>query len=200
MKLYLNKTSPYARLVMVVAHEKGLHERIEPAWTDPWESAAELLAANPFSKVPALVTDAGVTIVDSTCICDHLDEVGGGRRLVPERGRERLQVLRKYGLGRGLIDAAFAVTIERRFHASSEELPLADRWLASIARAVDSFDRDPSLLALNGTPDLGDLALAVGLSYTQFRLPEVKWRGSANALSRWFDRVAARPSMEATKP
>jgi glutathione S-transferase len=200
MKLYLNKTSPYARLVMVVAHEKGLQEQIEPAWTDPWESKPELLAANPFSKVPALVTDAGVTIVDSTCICDHLDEIGGGRRLMPERGRERLQVLRKYGLGRGLIDAAFAVTIERRFHASSEELPLADRWLASVSRALSAFDRDPAVLATNGSPDLGDLALAVGLSYTDFRLPEVKWRGAAPSLSRWFDRLAARPSMEATKP
>jgi glutathione S-transferase len=200
MKLYLNKTSPYARLVMVVAHEKGLEGRIEPAWTDPWDSKPELLAANPFSKVPALVTDEGVTIVDSTCICDYLDETGGGRRLMPERGRERLRVLRKYGLGRGLIDAAFAVTIERRFHAGSEELPLADRWLASVGRSLDSFDRDPELLATNGSPDLGDLALAVGLSYTQFRLPEVKWRASTATLSRWFDRMEARPSMEATKP
>jgi len=200
MKLYLNKPSPSARLVMVVAHEKGLQEKIEPAWTDPWESKPELLAANPFSKVPALVTDAGVTIVDSTCICDHLDEIGGGRRLMPERGRERLQVLRKYGLGRGLIDAAFAVTIERRFHASSEELPLADRWLASVGRSLDAFDRDPELLATNGSPDLGDLALAGGLSYTDFRLPEAKWRGAAPSLSRRFDRLAARPSMEATKP
>ena len=199
MKLYLNKTSPYARLVMVVAHEKGLHGRIQPQWTDPWESRPELLAANPFSKVPALVAEDGVTIVDSTCICDYLDEAGGGRRLMPERGSERLRVLRKYGLGRGLIDAAFAVTIERRFHASSEELPLADRWLGSIGRAVDAFERDTALLAGNGAPDLGDLALAVGLSYTEFRLPEVKWRAAAS-LSRWFDRMAARPSMEATKP
>jgi glutathione S-transferase len=200
MKLYLNKTSPYARLVMVVAHEKDLRGRVEPAWTDPWESGADLLAANPFSKVPALVTDDGVTIVDSTCICDYLDEAGGGRRLMPESGRERLRVLRKYGLGRGLIDAAFAVTIERRFHASSEELPLADRWLASIGRAVDALERDVALLAGNGAPDLGDLALAVGLSYTEFRLPEVKWRASAASLSRWFDGMAARRSMVATQP
>ena len=43
MKLYLNKTSPYARLVMVVAHEKGLEKKIEPHWTDPWESAPSKL-------------------------------------------------------------------------------------------------------------------------------------------------------------
>jgi glutathione S-transferase len=35
MKLYLNQTSPYARLVLVVAHEKELADRIECVWTDP---------------------------------------------------------------------------------------------------------------------------------------------------------------------
>jgi glutathione S-transferase len=200
MKLYLNKTSPYARLVVVVAHEKGLDGRIEFAWTDPWESPPALLAANPFSKVPALVTDAGVTIVDSTCICDYLDEVGGGRRLIAERGGERLRTLRKYGLGRGLIDAAFAVTIERRFHDAAGELPLADRWLAAVRRSVEAFDRDAALLAADGAPDLGDLALGVGLSYTEFRLPEVEWKKSAPRLSAWFTRLGGRPSMQATAP
>lgn len=200
MKLYLNKTSPYARLVMVVAHEKGLEKKIEPAWTDPWESPPELLAVNPLSRVPALLTDSGLAIVDSTCICDYLDEIGGGRRLVPARGEERLRVLRKYGLGRGLIDAAFAVTIERRFHDPHGDLPLATRWLASVDRALDAFDRDTALLATTGEPDLGDLALAVGLSYTEFRLPEVKWKGTALSLARWFLRLAARPSMRATAP
>jgi glutathione S-transferase len=200
MKLYLNKTSPYARLVMVVAHEKGLEKRIEPAWTDPWESPPALLAANPLSRVPALVTDSGVTIVDSTCICDYLDEVGAGRRLMPQQGEERLRTLRKYGLARGLIDAAFSVTIERRFHDTAVELPLADRWLAAIHRSVEAFDRDAARLAADGSPDLGDLALGVGLSYTEFRLPEVEWKRGAPRLSGWFDRLAARPSMKATAP
>jgi len=65
LKLYLNKTSPYARLTMVVAREKDLVERLALEWTDPWTDSAELLRANPFSRVPTLVTDDGLTIVDS---------------------------------------------------------------------------------------------------------------------------------------
>jgi len=200
MKLYLNKTSPYARLVMVVAHEKGLTGKIELAWTDPWASSSELLAANPFSKVPTLLTDDGLPIVDSICICDYLDEVGGGLRLIPPRGSDRLRTLRKYGLGRGLIDAAFGVTIERRFHDAGGELALADRWLASVARALEAFEGDKALLSSNGTVDLGDLAISVGLSYAEFRLPEVKWRSSLPNLSGWFDPLDARPSMRLTAP
>ncbi len=200
MKLYLNKTSPYARLVMVVIHEKGLARKVELAWTDPWASAAELLAVNPFSRVPALLTDDGLPIVDSNGICDYLDEIGGGLRLIPPNGSDRARTLRKYGLGRGLIDTAFGVTIERRFHGTGGELALADRWLAAIARALDAFEGDRELLNSNGTVDLGDLAIGVGLSYAEFRLPEVKWRSSLPKLSAWFGRLDARPSMRLTAP
>jgi glutathione S-transferase len=199
MKLYLNKTSPYARLVMVVAHEKKLTPKIELAWTDPWTSASDLLAANPFSRVPALLTDDGLPLVDSNCICDYLDEVGGGPRLIPPRGSERVRALRKYGLGRGLIDTAFGVTIERRFH-NGGELALADRWLASINRALEALEGDRDLLSPDGTVDLGDLAIGVGLSYAEFRLPEVKWKSSLPKLSGWFGRLDARPSMRQTAP
>jgi glutathione S-transferase len=67
--------------------------------------------------VPALVTDAGESLVESGCICDYLDEAGSGRRLMPRELPARLPALRKYGLGRGLIDVAFGVTIQRRFAA-----------------------------------------------------------------------------------
>ena len=202
MKLYLNKTSPYARLVMVVAHEKALTPKIELAWTDPWASPPDLLAANPFSRVPALLTDDGLPIVDSNCICDYLDEAGGGPRLMPARGSERVRALRKYGLGRGLIDTAFGVTIERRFHdgGGGGELALAGRWLSSVARALEAFEGERELLSPNGTVDLGDLAIGVGLSYVGFRLPEVKWKSSLPKLSGWFDRLQTRPSLRLTAP
>ena len=61
MKLYLNKASPYARLALVVAHEKGLANDLELQWVDPWALAAEFLAVAPLARVPVLVTDDGAT-------------------------------------------------------------------------------------------------------------------------------------------
>jgi glutathione S-transferase len=200
MKLYLNKTSPYARLVQVVAHEKALADRIECVWTDPWASPAELLAVNAFAKVPVLVTDAGESLAESGCICDYLDEAGGGRRLMPRELPARLPALRKYGLGRGLIDVAFGVTIERRFAAPDGKPVLAERWLGAVQRALGVLDHDAALLRSGDAPDLGDLALAVGLSYVGFRLPEAGWRDSALRLALWFDQIAARPSLLLTAP
>lgn len=200
MKLYLNKTSPYARLVMVVAHEKALAEKIECVWTDPWTSPAELLAVNPFAKVPALVTDGGESLAESGCICDYLDETGSGRRLMPRELPARLPALHKYGLGRGLIDVAFGVTIQRRFAAPDSRPVLAERWLAAVQRALDVLKHDATLARSSDAPDLGDLALAVGISYVEFRLPEAGWRARAPQLVQWFDRVAARPAMRLTAP
>lgn len=200
MKLFLNKTSPYARLVMVVIHEKRLADRVELAWTDPWATPPELLAVNPLAKVPALVTDGGLSMLDSACICAHLDDVGSGPALLPAEATERLPALMKYGLGRGLIDVAFGVTIERRFANPGTKPALAERWLAAVERTTAAVEKDPALLSEHEHPDIGDLALAVGLAYVEFRLAEMRWRTSAPVTGKWLDRMSERRSMRLTQP
>lgn len=198
MKLYLNKPSPYARLVFVVAHEKNLAGRLELEWTDPWQNPAELTRVNPFSRVPALVTDDGLTIVDSACICDYLDRLGSGRSLLPAELKERTAVLRRYGLARTLTDSAFGAVIERRFNPAAGEPALAKRWLAAVAAALDAMEHDASIACATAQPDLGDLALAVALGYIDFRLKEVAWSTGRPRLAAWHGEINKRESMRAT--
>ena len=202
MKLYLNKASPYARLVLVVGHEKGLSERIELVWTDPWASPEELLSVNPFSKVPALVLDDvnGHAIIESACICQYLDDIGAGRRLLPVAGEARMLTLRKHGHARALIDASFGAVIQRRFSSGEAKSELAERWLAATRRGIATQERNTQVLQTGNQPDIGDLALAVGLSYVDFRLPELKWRSTSPGLSAWLDRINERPSLRQTAP
>jgi len=197
LKLYLNKPSPYARLVMVVAHEKGIAGRLQLEWTDPWKNPPVLCAVNPFSRVPALVTDDGAVMVDSACICDYLDHLGGGRALLPVAFEERTRVLRKYGRARTLTDAAFGAVIERRFNPSGGEPALSSRWIAAANCALDSMEREPVAFQ-TVSPDLGDLALAVGLGYIDFRLKEMAWQRNRPNLSGWFKAIGTRTSMQAT--
>jgi glutathione S-transferase len=202
MKLYLNKASPYARLVLAAGYEKKLEDRIELVWVDPWLSPAELLAVTPFAKVPVLLPDGAdpQPLIESYCICEYLDELGGGRRLLPPTGAERIAALRKNGLGRALIDGAFGVVIQRRFGGAGVKSALADRWLESIPRALAALEQDPALLRGDALPDIGDLSIAVGLSYLEFRLPEVKWRADSPRMAKRFDTMAARPSMRKSAP
>ena len=196
MKLYLNKASPYARLALVVAHEKGLGESLELVWVDPWQSTPDFVAVAPLARVPALVTDDGATIADSAAICDYLDAIGKTRALLPPLPA-RARTLEKYGLGRGIVELAFGATVEKRFHADAQ--PLGERWAGNIARAAKYLETRTGDLDADA-PDLGDLCIAVGLAYTDFRLPHVGWRASCPQLTAWQDRMLARRSLAASAP
>lgn len=198
MKLYLNKTSPYARLALVTAHEAGLVDRIETIWIEPWNDPPALLAANPLGKIPALETDDGVTLIESSCICDYLIARSGRSDLLPALPA-RVEVLQRVGLGRATMDCAFGAVIERRFN-NGNETALSERWVRALTRAVTVLDGVASVRAQATGQDLGDLVIAVALDYVDFRLAEIGWRQNTKNLAPWIDRLRARPSMIATQP
>ncbi len=52
-------------------------------------------SSNPLGRIPALVLDSGETLIDSSAIIDHLDEVyGHDRPLTPRGGADRRAVLK----------------------------------------------------------------------------------------------------------
>lgn len=193
MKLFFNKPSPYARKARVVAHEKGLIDRIEMIEVDPWFDPPELIAANPLSKVPALLTDDGTLITESTTIGVYLDGIGPGRSLVTG---ERWRVMARVALAQGLIDAAFISVIEGRRPADRQWSDWTARQRRAIERALPVFA--PAYLSESDRFDLGDIALACGLAYLDFRLADLPWRAQHPHLAQWLDRVNQRPSMRAT--
>ena len=130
-------------------------DRLELEWTDPWQNPAALLGVNPFSRVPALVTDEGVAILDSGCICDYFDHLGGGHALMPAGLPARIATLRKYGLARTLTDATFGAVIQRRFGPAGTEPALAARWIAAAGSALDAMEQDSSMAGSTSAPDLG---------------------------------------------
>jgi glutathione S-transferase len=192
MKLYYNPPSPYGRKVLVVAHEKQLSDQLLLCAVDPWGDPAELLAATPLGKVPALVLDDGTLIADSTTIAEYLDSLSVGPSLI--RHERFVDVSARAALAHGLIDAAFAMVIERRRPADRQWSAWIDRQRRAIERTVAKFAPQPNQF------DLGDITLACGLAYIDFRLPDIPWRKAQPALARWLDEISQRPSMRATAP
>ena len=196
MELYLSPTSPYARLVSLVIMEKGLKERCEYHFVNPWESPQELVERNPFSRVPALVTDEGQVITESLLIAFYLERLVPEPALVPA-GQEGV-VLHKAGIGQGLLDAAVGVVAGRKFDPNFDQNELGHRRFDALDRGLPAAAK--AVTSPKHQPDLGDLLLGAALGYLNFRLPDLGWGDDYPGLNRWYEALADRPSMAATRP
>ena len=103
MKLRVNKASPFARKVRILARETGLAGRVEEIETavSPVAPNEDLARENPLIKIPALVTDNGELLYDSAVICEYLDTLHSGRKLFPAAGPQRFSALRRQALTDG---------------------------------------------------------------------------------------------------
>ena len=198
MKLYYSATSPYVRKVNVCAIELGLDEKLERIFTNPWEKDDKLLADNPLSKVPTLITDDGIVLYDSPVICEYLDTVQGGGVLIPASGTEHWNVLRLQALGDGILDAAVLRFLERKrpnFQQSSEWDSIQQ---SAIQRALESLESKVNEWKADVT--IGQIAVACALGYLDCRFAEDNWRQGQPGLTGWFETFAQRESMQATIP
>src|SRR5207249_1951934 len=111
MRLYYTPTSPLVRKVRAAALELGLPERIETVLLQPIPTQAhpELSKANPLSEIPALVLEDCSCLYGSRVVCEYLDGLHTGRKLIPPSGAPRFQALRVQALCDGILDAAILV-------------------------------------------------------------------------------------------
>ncbi len=199
MRLFWSSRSPYVRKVMVAAHELGLAEHLQCVRIRlPLEgSGAELLRLNPLGQIPTLALADGRALYDSLVICEYLDLLGSGPKLVPVLPMERIEVLQRHALAQGLTDLAIRLMGERmRAPALRSEIELQRRQVA-IGRVLDELETRAGTFA-RLAPELGQVAIAAALAYLDFRLGELQWRHGRPVLGGWFETFARRPSMVAT--
>lgn len=197
MKLLYQTHSPYARKVLVAAHEIGLGERLEVVHyeTSPVHRNQEIFTLNPLGKVPVLVADDGTVLFDSDVICEYLDGLLDSPRLIPAEPHAHYRTLRWQALAQGIADAGIAVRWE------TERRPEPLRWsrmrdgqLEKIAAACDFLEQEIHTLAV---PDLGAIALATALSWIDFR-SVYPFQAGRPRLSAWYAQFSTRASMLAT--
>ncbi len=199
MILRYSPSSPFARKVWVAAIETGLDGRIEGIASHPWKAPDELKALNPLGKVPTLVTDDGTSLYDSPVICEYLDGLHDGPRLLPPGGEARWRALVLQALGDGIADAAVLWRVEQTQRQTLGQNPeWVERQRSAIRRGVDQLEAAAGDLA--GPLTIGSIAAACALGYLDFRHAALEWRDRRPRLAAWEARFAARPSMRATLP
>jgi glutathione S-transferase len=197
MRLLSSPTSPFARKVRMLIMELNLASSIEILDTNPLGDASELRQLNPLGKVPTLLLDNGAPIIDSPVICDHLILQTTRYDLLPKKGIGRDQILYSQALGDGICDAAFSIVMELR-RPSQQQSPLwLERWEAAILRSIAAI---PAPLVSGQPTNLGDIAIAVALSYVDFRIADLDWRSDNTPLAIWHHTANQWPSMVATAP
>ncbi len=193
-KLLHAPRSPFAIKVRIAIHELGLSDAIELVAVDPWTDES-LRSRNPLCKVPTLILANGGAIYDSRVICEYLD--GGAAKIIPPIAPARWEALRRQAIGDGLAEALIRRFVERLGPANERSDKVARRQEAAIASALDALETEAPSLAQE--PTIGEIAIAAALVYLGFRSPELVWRQGRPALARWFDVIAERPSIIATR-
>jgi glutathione S-transferase len=199
MKLHWSPRSPFVRKVMIVAHERGLVDRLDCARTVAAMTTPhpELMRDNPLSKIPTLVLDDGTALYDSPVICEYLDALDGKPQLFPLDGKRRIVALRRQALGDGYLDL-LVLTRNERLREQPSQLHLKSAAVRSAA-VLASLEREADALAASAF-DIGHIAIGCALSYLDFRFAEEEWRKDHQRLAIWHAVFAARPSVQATRP
>jgi glutathione S-transferase len=198
MKLLYQTHSPYARKVLVAAHEMGLQHRLCVVHheTSPTRRNEEVAALNPLGKVPVLICDDGAVLFDSNVICEYLDGMHPNARLIPGEPAARFRALKMQALAQGIADAGIAARWEAARRPARLRWPtMHDAQVQKIALACDFLERE--IGRRETIPDIGDIALVTALSWLEFRGVYAFLCGRPH-LAAWYRALCARPSMLAT--
>jgi glutathione S-transferase len=197
VKLYTNPSSPFGRKAVIAAIELGQFDAMDIIDINPWESTAELLAANPLSKIPALVTDHGETVFNSPAVCDYLNALDGKHRLLPLDAGKRATSLRRQSLADGMLDSAIVIMLNRQQKPERVHRGYVARQEATIARSLDLLENEAP--RLHDGFDLGHIALICALDFLTIA-KVADWESEHPALSAWLGAMRQRPSVKRTHP
>jgi len=190
--------SPFGRKVRIAAAILGLEHDIKIEAADTNDPADTVRQQNPLGKIPVLIAEDGKAYYDSRVILDYLDHRAGGGGIVPRDPAARIEAERLQALCDGVLDAAILQIYESRFRpAEKHERKWLDHQSDKVVRGLRHLEAEPP--ALDGTPHVGQIALACALGYLDLRFGG-RWRADHPRLVAWLDDFAAKvPSFAATK-
>jgi glutathione S-transferase len=135
-------------------------------------------------------------LYDSPVICEYLDSLHAGRKLVPADGKERMTALRRQALGDGFLDFLLLLRNEReREHPSPVHVATFGTKKQAALKALDNEAGDLAASAFT----VGHIAIGCALSYLDFRFSDEDWRSGHPGIARWHRDYCQRPSVRATE-
>jgi glutathione S-transferase len=201
MFLHYSPRSPFVRKVMIAALEVGVADRIEKvrSVTSMLRPNAELMKYNPWSKIPTLVLDDGLALIDSDVIMEYLDSLHDGPKLHPQAPEWRWKALRWRAFGSEMLDALILWRNERERQVERQLPQLIEAFTLKVRAGMEFLEREAE--ELQAAPlNVGHIAIACALGYQNQRFAEHDWLSGYPRIAGWFAQFAQRPSFIATEP
>ena len=202
MKLFHTPASPFVRKCSVAIRELGLEDRVEiipTKWPHSWGTETvpyreDFLAATPIARIPALVTEDGEHLTESSLICEYLNDELGAYRLCPQSGRERWHILSVVSVATsGIMECQVMRRAEmlRKRDASQNKQEFSPSFVRKMMERMDRcYQRlDELSRGFRADVDLGQIAAGCACGVSDFRFPEDDWRVIAPNLARWYEQV-----------
>lgn len=200
MKLHWSSRSPYVRKVMIVARETGLAEKITVHRSVVRRTIInpEVVEESPVGRIPALALEDGTVLSGSFAICDYLDSLHDGRKLIPAPGESRWRELELHGVADGTLDVLQNWRYEKMKPEAQRSEALCDTSAAKIEHCLAWLDRRAGTF---GEEDygIGQITAGIVLDYLDFRFPDIDWRSEYRNLREWHEIFRERPSSQATE-
>ncbi|MFW7266589.1 glutathione S-transferase family protein [Gluconacetobacter sp. Hr-1-5] len=199
--LYHLPLSPYCRKVRLVLGEKRLP--FELMMERVWERRPDYLSVNPAGTVPMLVEENGLSIPNSSVICEYLEEAYPDTPLLGRTLAERVEVRRLVAW----FDEKFASEVTQNLLHEKVMKRIAGRGnpdgnalragYANIRYHMSYLDwlAETRKWLAGPTLSLADFAAASHLSCLDF-INDVDWN-KAPAAKDWYARMKSRPCFRA---
>ena len=198
MQLLISPSSPFVRKVRVLVRELEIADKITEVAvsTTAFNSDAQVVAANPIGKIPALIRNNAPTLYDSRVITRFLNDTHDGPFYPEQRIWETLTL---EATGDGIMETAVSMTYEMRLRPESQQSPdwIEAQWEKAIRGIAAVNNRWMSHLA--GPIDMGQIAIACALSYVDLRHDARNWRAGHDDLANWHSSFCQRASMQSTQ-
>lgn len=197
-KLLMTTRSPFARKAAIALLEKGLAYEAIPV--DLAKKPLVLLQSGPLQKIPVLL-EHGLTIGDSTVICEYLEERYLAHPLLPPGYLLRMKARTWEDLADHASECAITIFMDLKKPASLRNLAEVMKAEGNLARILAQAEAHMvrSAFMVGEQFTVADAAFLSALGYVEFRLGN-KWRVDHPALVRYLSAHENRPSMLATVP
>lgn len=196
MKLFINTTSPYARIARIALREKGFDDVLEQI-VNPWADDSSLMTVNTAGRVPVLVTDSGEKITESLLIILWFENLRPQPSLLGATESDHMQ---KVGIAFGVLEAAVHTLVGRVIQGPDfDEEPVGLRRRRTILSGLRQLEDSPPRFH-GGVPSLALIVTVTAFEYVLFRFGNASWLENYPSLNRLIEVTSTRASFPDTRP